>query len=190
MSTKKKRVELNSISIKCVSQLSWASMQIEVTFYSWTTLGSLRALSAYLIADIFTIVPVLATSNGSIDTNGFSRWINIWYSEVEKISSGPWCLLMDNFGGHELNVNRDAASIVYLPPNSTSKHQPLELSLIAASKIRYRTALPDSTVEILQRYQISEPVFIINSGLGKWGWKKDSYLTLQIPSKCSTRHVL
>ena len=51
---------------------------------------------------------------------------------------------MDNSGGHELNVNLDGVSIIYLPRNSTSKHQPLDLGL-------------------------SESAFKINLGRGKWG---------------------
>ena len=108
-------------------------------------------------------------SNGCMDTNGFNRCINIWYSHVKKISSGPWCRLMDNCGGHELNFNLDGVSIIYMPLNSTSKHQPLDLDLITASKTRYRTALLDATLETLQRYQVSESAFKINSGRGKWG---------------------
>ena len=88
-------------------------------------------------------------SNGWMGTTGFNHWINIWYAQVKKISSGQWCLLMDNCGGRELDVNLDGVSIMYFPPNSTSKHQPLDLGLIAASKIRYRTALLEATIDVL-----------------------------------------
>ena len=76
---------------------------------------------------------------------------------------------MDNCGDHELNINLDGVSVIYLPPNSTTKNQPLELGLIAASKIRYRTALQDPTLEVLQRCQVSESAFKISSGIAKWG---------------------
>ena len=38
-----------------------------------------------------------AQPNKWIQSNGFWRWINFWYSELKKISSVPWCLLMDSF---------------------------------------------------------------------------------------------
>ena len=92
---------------------------------------------------------------------------------MKKIYSGPWCLLTDNCGGHKLNTNLDGISIVYILPNSTSKHQPLNLGLIAASKIRCRTALLDATLEVLQRCQVSACASKINSGRGKWGLEEN-----------------
>ena len=68
-----------------------------------------------------------------------------------------------------MNINLHKVSIIFLPLNSTSKHQLLELGLIAASKILYRTALVDATLEVLERYQASEYALKINSGRGNWG---------------------
>ena len=68
---------------------------------------------------------------------GFNCWMNIWYSQVDRISMGQFKLLRDNYGGYEMNLNLDCVSIVHLRSNRTSKHQILRLDLTSASKIRY-----------------------------------------------------
>ena len=85
---------------------------------------------------------------------------------------------MDKCSGHKLNVYLDGVSVIYLPRNCTSKLQPLDIALIPASKIRYRTALLDATLEVLQRYEFSESAFKINSGYGSEGLKTVAYLTV------------
>ena len=59
-----------------------------------------------------------AQENGSMSSNGFRRWINFWYGEVKKISSGPWCLLIDNCGSQELDFTLNGVRIEFLPPRS------------------------------------------------------------------------
>ena len=76
-------------------------------------------------------------ANGWMDSKKFAELINQSYNEVRKLSDGPWCLKMGNCGGNELNLTIPGVEIIYLPPRSTSKHQPLELGLIVNAKIRY-----------------------------------------------------
>ena len=80
---------------------------------------------------------------------------------------------MDNCGGHELNVNLNGVSIIYLPPQNTSTHQRLDLSLMTASKIRYGNALLKATIDVLQGYHISGSSFKINSKRVNWVLEED-----------------
>ena len=66
-------------------------------------------------------------------------------------------------------MNLDGVSIISLSPKNTSRHQSLDLGLIAVSKICYITALLEATIDVLQRYNVSDSPFKINSGRGKWG---------------------
>ena len=73
-------------------------------------------------------------SNGWMDSKGFLQWINTWYEEVKKLSTGPWLLLMDNCGGQELSITLDGVRIEFLSSRSTTKHHPLDLGLIVSAK--------------------------------------------------------
>ena len=88
--------------------------------------------------------------NGWMDTKGFIHWIQKWYEAVKKNSSGPWCLVMDNCGGHDVPIELEGVEIVFLPSKTTAIHQLFDLGLIAHSKIRYRTALLAAVLEIME----------------------------------------
>ena len=102
-----------------------------------------------------------------MDTDGFNDWIKGWYTEVQKRSVGPWCLLMDNCGGHEDSFSLPGVEIVLLPPRSTAKHQPLDLGLIANAKIRYRALLLSATIDVINRRQMTNQVWQKDAGHGK-----------------------
>ena len=76
---------------------------------------------------------------------------------------------MENWGGHETQVTLPGVRIVYLPPLSTAKHQPLDLGIMANAKIRYRSALLAATIDILQGHSSSNHGLKMNSRHGKWG---------------------
>jgi hypothetical protein len=66
-------------------------------------------------------------------------------------------LLLDNFSGHELGVQRvggldglDNVKIRWLPPNTTSYWQPLDQGIIASFKLHYRRQWVDYILRILQ----------------------------------------
>ena len=104
-----------------------------------------------------------------MDSDGFEYWLQIWYNTVKSMSEGPWCLIMDNCGGHEVTIEYDKLTIIYLSPGSTAKHQPLELGLISHAKIRYRSALLSATLDIIEQRRSSDIVFPSTSGNGKYG---------------------
>ena len=87
--------------------------------------------------------------NGWMDSAGFNKWITWWYNEVKNQSPGPWLLIMDNCGGHEKDLELPGLRIEYLPPRTTAKYQPLDLGLIAHSKVRYRSALLRKSIQII-----------------------------------------
>lgn len=75
----------------------------------------------------------------------FEQWLR-WFDN--QMSGRRVILVMDNFSAHEMAVGEIAAlpvelrlrntEIIWLPPNSTSKAQPLDQGIIAAFKAIYR----------------------------------------------------
>ena len=76
-----------------------------------------------------------------------------WLQNLDRVvvqrdsrkSNGPWLLIMDNCSGHESEIALQGLRIELLPPRSTSKHQPIDLGLIAHSNIRCRSNLLRTT---------------------------------------------
>ena len=107
--------------------------------------------------------------NGWIDGSQFEIWLNWWYNEVQKRSNGPWLLLLDNCNGHDVNIDLPGVRVEFLPPNMTSKFQPLDMGLIAQAKIRYRSKLLRAVIHIVTRRASGEHQFKDSSGRGRWG---------------------
>ena len=59
--------------------------------------------------------------NGWMDSNGFKKWIQKWYREVNEKSDGPWFMILDNCGGHEMDVRLPGVRFEFLPQRSTVK---------------------------------------------------------------------
>ena len=70
-----------------------------------------------------------------MESNGFEKWIQKWYREVEEKSDCPWLMIPDNCGGHEMDVSLPGVRFEFLPQRSTAKYQPLDLGLIAHRKM-------------------------------------------------------
>ncbi len=67
---------------------------------------------------------------------------------MRKISNGPWCLLVDNCGGHEDLSELENVEYLLLPASTTPMYQPLDLCLISMRKIRYRSLLLRSSIDV------------------------------------------
>ena len=119
-----------------------------------------------------------------MDNVRLEMWISKWYAEIKKKSSGPWCLLIDNCGGHETPVTLPGVKIVYLQPRSTTKHQPLDLGIIVNAKILYRSALLAATIDVLQGRSSSNLGLKMNSGHGKCG-----FIEGQLPHVCDPMNL-
>lgn len=67
-----------------------------------------------------------------------------WWKEVFLPFARGWTtlpvlLLMDGFSSHEdLKDSRGQVKVVTYPPNCTSVHQPMDMEIIAATKLNYR----------------------------------------------------
>ena len=70
----------------------------------------------------------------------FADWLNKLNKSM-KISNRNILLLIDNAGGHNVNsdLNLSNIKIVYLPPNTTSKLQPLDAGIITIFKCNYKS---------------------------------------------------
>ncbi|CAB1115862.1 unnamed protein product [Ectocarpus sp. CCAP 1310/34] len=64
-----------------------------------------------------------------------ARVFKLWWSQV--------------FLPHVRSVTSEKVKILELPPNCTSKHQPMDAGIIAAWKVRYRTKLPGIRVDTM-----------------------------------------
>ena len=60
-----------------------------------------------------------AQKSAWMDGAQFKKWLNWWYSEVSKLSNGPWLLIVDNCGGHESRLSFLNLRIEFLPSNAT-----------------------------------------------------------------------
>ncbi|CAB1107275.1 unnamed protein product [Ectocarpus sp. CCAP 1310/34] len=89
-----------------------------------------------------------------------ARVFNLWWSQVfllfdnwvtriidhlphvRSVTSEKVLLIMDNHSSHaDLVDTKEQVKIRELPPNCTSKHQPMDAGIIAAWKVRYRAKL-------------------------------------------------
>eukprot|EP00171_Calliarthron_tuberculosum_P010303 IDg10303t1 len=87
--------------------------------------------------------------NAWVDGENFNDCIHWWYSEVKKITVGPWLLILDNCSRNELHYHLSGVRIVYLLPNSTAKYQLPDIGLISQSKIRYRSLLQRACIDVV-----------------------------------------
>jgi hypothetical protein len=81
----------------------------------------------------------------------FLRWFD------NKMHGRKVILLLDNFSGHELGVQKvggldglQNVKIRWLPPNTTSQWQPLDQGIIASFKLHYRRQWVDYILRTLQ----------------------------------------
>ena len=123
-----------------------------------------------------------------MDSAGFDQWIHWWSSEIQKVSSGPWLLIMDNCGGHEPEILFLNIRVEFIPPGTTEKYQTLDLGLITNAKIRYRSLLILLTLEIFERLVCDDLQFKENSGYGRWGTGEGHFRMLLMQWSYSTRH--
>ncbi|XP_064462024.1 tigger transposable element-derived protein 6-like [Ornithodoros turicata] len=70
----------------------------------------------------------------------FVEWLKEWDAQLAR-SSRKICLLLDNCSAHSTSVKLKNITIKFLPPNTTSKLQPLDQGVIKAFKVAYRRRL-------------------------------------------------
>ena len=81
-----------------------------------------------------------------MDKNIFFKTLEDWNRTLDK--SKKSILLMDNFSGHQVDFDKFPNIIpVFLPPNTTSRTQPLDGGIIASFKCHYKSHLVRYSLE-------------------------------------------
>ena len=89
-----------------------------------------------------------------MDQGTYKRWFDeVFYPEVQRKTSHPVLLLLDNAPGHLKEFQKNNVRVKFFPPNCTSWKQPCDLGIIAALKKRYKFLY---LKEVLNFYQLSE----------------------------------
>lgn len=88
-------------------------------------------------------VEYFSQKNAWSDVSVFQQWWSkVFLPHVRSVTSKKVVLVMDNHGSHaNLVDSREQVTILELPPNCTSKHQPMDAGIIAAWKVRFKTKL-------------------------------------------------
>ena len=82
--------------------------------------------------------------NAWADARTFKQWFyTVFLPFVRRITSEKVVLLMDNCGPHsaDLHDRQEQVKILTLPPNCTSMFQPMDMGVIAALKLQYKSRL-------------------------------------------------
>ena len=73
----------------------------------------------------------------------FNEWLDSWNADLIKMNR-KILLVMGNFSGHLKYTDKCSnIELLFLPPNTTSKSQPLDAGIIKAFKDRYKKLLHD-----------------------------------------------
>ena len=87
-----------------------------------------------------------------MDSDTFKKWLQFRYVEIQKKSSGPWLLLLDNCSGHKDLPILNGVSYQFLPANTTAHFQPMDQGLICATKKNYKALFLRRAVEVIQGF--------------------------------------
>lgn len=96
-------------------------------------------------------VMYFSQKNAWSDARVFKQWwLKVFLPHVRSVTSKKVLLIMDNHSSHaDLVDPREQVTILELPPNRTSKHQPMDAGIIQAWKVRYRTKLLEIRVNTM-----------------------------------------
>ncbi|XP_050549077.1 tigger transposable element-derived protein 6-like [Daktulosphaira vitifoliae] len=79
----------------------------------------------------------------------FSNWLCEWDKELQAKSKFI-LLLIDNCAAHLKNVELKNITLEFLPPNTTSFDQPLDMGIIKNLKVKYRIKLVNFILEKIE----------------------------------------
>jgi len=85
-------------------------------------------------------VSYLANKNAWMTAEIFTSWLKDWDKELEK-QSRKILLIVDNAGPHPNLIDLKNITLEFLPPNTTSLIQLLDMGIIMNLKIHYRGLL-------------------------------------------------
>ena len=78
----------------------------------------------------------------------FTDWLQRWDSELNKTKKAI-CLVLDNCTAHP-NISLKNIKLKFLPPNTTSLIQPLDMGVIQNLKVKYRATLANYILEKIE----------------------------------------
>ncbi|KAL4135374.1 hypothetical protein QTP88_006988 [Uroleucon formosanum] len=137
-----------------------------------------------------TKLPVyyLVNKNVRMTREIFTSWLKDWDKELGK-QSRKMLLIVDNAGPHPKLIDLKNIALEFLPPNTTSLVQPLDMGIIKNLKIHYRgllvtyilKAIEDNLVtsstcaiDISSKINIQEAIQCVADS-----WRKVSFVTIQ-----------
>lgn len=96
-------------------------------------------------------LPYFAQSNAWSDGPTFKKWWQeVFLPFIRRWTHDPVLLLMDGCSSHgDLIDPVGQVEVVMYPPNCTSVHQPMDMGIIAATKVIYRRELLDAKVSTM-----------------------------------------
>jgi len=95
----------------------------------------------------------------------FSNWLYEWDKELQA-KSRSILLLIDNCAAHPKNVQLKNITLEFLPANTTSLIQPLDMGIIKNLKVRYRIKLVNFILEMIEE-NLFDPSATANQISGK-----------------------
>lgn len=110
-------------------------------------------------------LPVIYKYTGSAYMNSsiFNQWLREWDEELKQ-ENKRILLIMDNVSGHrKYDEKHSHIDILFLPPNTTAKSQPLDAGIIKAFKDRYKKLLLDHLCE-----EVMQKNFDLKTALSKY----------------------
>ncbi|VVC35212.1 DDE superfamily endonuclease domain, partial [Cinara cedri] len=94
------------------------------------------------------IVEYHSNKNAWMTSTIFIEWLQRWNTELDKTKKAI-CLILDNCTAHP-NVSLKNIKLEFLPPNSTSLIQPLDMGVIQNLKVKYRATLVNYILEKIE----------------------------------------
>lgn len=88
-------------------------------------------------------IKYFSQANAWSDSATFKQWwLEVFIPFIRQWTHLPVLLLMDGCASHDLLVDpKEQIKTMTYPPNCTSKHQPMDMGIIAATKREYRKRL-------------------------------------------------
>jgi hypothetical protein len=98
-------------------------------------------------------IPYYSQKNAWMDTSICQRWFSeVFVPEVKKFTNRPVLLLWDGATTHSILNNDHQFKILKLPPNTTSRLQPLDQGIISALKRAYRILLVSKLISLIDNW--------------------------------------
>lgn len=120
----------------------------------------------------FSDVPKCYTSqhHAWMDSTVFIYWIDEIFmpAVTSTLGDSKILLIMDNFSGHPKELSKEKyknLEIIYLPPNTTAKLQPLDQGIISALKGNYKTSILNECVKTIDNFEEIRRIKVKN-GMG------------------------